>query len=219
MNFHLVKFCPMLLSDETEVRRNRSLQRLINHAHPESDKTPEHFDFTFNPTIKPRMIRELSACHFMDKAENIFFIGPTGTGKTHPAKAIGHSACRKHSELSFTAFVNLFSLLSRANPANRPDRALNQIIKPDLLVTDDFGFKKLEQKSAGYLYIIIESGYRLKSTIITTNRSVTGRTAIFPDPVMANAVMDRLCHNTHQIVIKGESYRKKFKPEIENAKG
>lgn len=91
------------------------------------------------------------------------------------------------------------------------------VIKSNLLVIDDFGFKKLEQKSAEYLYAIIKSRYQLNSTIITSNRSIIDWSQIFPDPVMANAVMDRLSHNAHQIVIKGESYRKKFKPEIKSA--
>jgi DNA replication protein DnaC len=70
----------------------------------------------------------------MDKAENIFFIGPTGTGKTHLAKAIAHSACRKHLRVEFYGFRELFSLLNKADLANRLDRALNVVIKSDLLV-------------------------------------------------------------------------------------
>jgi DNA replication protein DnaC len=207
----------MLLSDEIELRRDRSLQRLISHAHLESNKTLEHFDFTFNPTIKPQQIRELSTCHFMDKAENILLIGPTGTGKTFLAKAIAHSACRKHLRVEYYSYRELFSSLNKADLVNRLDRVLNLIIKADLLIIDDFGFKKLEQKSAEYLYAIIEARYQLKSTIITSNRSISDWSSLFPDPVMANAVMDRLCHNAHQIIIKGESYRKKFRPEIKNA--
>lgn len=203
----------MLLSDEIELRRNRRLERLIAHAHLESNKTLEHFDFTFNASIKPKQIRELSMCHFMDKAENILLIGPTGTGKTHLAKSIAHLACRKHLRVEFYSFRELFAMLNRADLNNRLERVLNPLIKTDLLIIDDFGFKKLEQKSAEYLYAIVESRYRLKSTIITSNRSIIDWSGIFPDPVMANAVMDRLCHNAHQIVLKGESYRKKFKPE------
>jgi DNA replication protein DnaC len=151
----------------------------------------------------------------MDKAENILLIGPTGTGKTHLAKALAHSACRKHLRVDFYIFRELFSLLNKADLVNKLDRVLNLIIKSDLLIIDDFGFKKLEQKSAEYLYAIIESRYQQRSTIITSNRSISDWSSVFPDPVMANAVMDRLCHNAHQIIIKGESYRKKFKPETD----
>lgn len=70
----------MLLSDEIELRRNRRLQRLITHAHLETNKTIEHFDFSFNPAIQVKQIREFSTCNFIDKGENILFIGPTGTG-------------------------------------------------------------------------------------------------------------------------------------------
>lgn len=216
-NLSFSEFLSMLLSDELELRRNRRLERLLTHARLEANKTLEHFDFTFNPSINPRQIRELSSCHFMDKAENILFIGPTGTGKTFLAKALAHSACRRHLKVEFYLFRELFAMLSRADLSNRLERALNMVIKADLLIIDDFGFKKLEQKQAEYLYAIVESRYQLRSTIITSNRSISDWLSVFPDPVMANAVMDRLCHNAHQIVIKGESYRKKFRPEIKNA--
>lgn len=137
------EFLSMLLQDELEVRKNRRLERLITHAHLEANKTLEHFDFTFNHSIKPQQVRELATCRFIDKAENILFIGPTGTGKTFLSKAIAHSACRKHLKVEFYSFRDLFSLLARADLANRLERVLTPIIKADLLVIDDFGFKKL----------------------------------------------------------------------------
>jgi len=207
----------MILTDEIELRRNRRLQRLITRARLESNKTLEHFDFSFNPSIKPQQIRELATCYFVEKAENILFIGPTGTGKSHLAKAIAHCVCRKHMTVEFFSFRDLFAELSKADIANRLDKVLKPILKADLLIVDDFGFKKLDQKSAEYFYAIVESRYQQKSTIITSNRAISDWAGIFPDPVMANAVMDRLCHNAHQIIIKGESYRKKFKPEMKNA--
>lgn len=207
----------MIVSDELQVRRNRTLERLITNAKLEATKTLEHFDLTFNPSINAAQIRELSLCRFVEKAENIFLIGPTGTGKSHLAKAIGHCACRKYMTVQFFNFYDLFSQLSKADLNNRLDNMLKSLVKTDLLIIDDFAFKKIDQKYAEYFYAVVDQRYGLKSTIITSNRSISDWTAVFPDPIMANALMDRLCHNAHQIIIKGESYRKKMKPKKESA--
>lgn len=207
----------MILSDEVQLRRNRTLQRLITNARLESSKTLESFDFTFNPSINAAQIRELATCRFIDKAENIFFIGPTGTGKTHLAKALGHMTCRKYMTVQFYNFYDLFTHLSKADLNNKLETTLKNLIKTDLLIIDDFAFKKIEQKYAEYFYAIVDHRYGLKSTIITSNRSMSDWSNVFPDPIMANALMDRLCHNAHQITIKGESYRKKHRPKKDNS--
>ena len=189
----------------------------MTNARLEASKTLESFDFTFNPSISAVQIRQLAVCRFIEKAENVFFVGPTGTGKTHLAKALGHAACRKYMTVQFFNFLELFSFLSKADLNNKLDNVLKSIIKTDLLIIDDFAFKKIDQKYAEYFYTLVDQRYTVKSTIITSNRSMSDWINIFPDPVMANAVMDRLCHNAHQIVIKGESYRKKFSPKKQNA--
>ena len=84
-----------------------------------------------------------------------------------------------------------------------------------MIIVDDFAFKKIDQRSAEYLYAIVDARYGKKSLILTSNRSMSDWGNIFPDPVMANALMDRLSHNAHQIIIKGESYRKKMSPKLE----
>lgn len=205
----------MIVSDEIQIRRNRTLQRLLTNAKLESSKTLEAFDFTFNASINASQIRELALCRFIEKAENVFFIGPTGTGKTHLAKALGHSACRKYMTVQFFNFHDLFTQLSKADISNKLEGMLKSLIKTELLIIDDFAFKKIDQKYAEYFYAVIDQRYGLKSTIITSNRSISDWTGIFPDPIMANALMDRLCHNAHQIVIKGESYRRKSRPKNE----
>lgn len=205
----------MILTDELELRRSRRLQRLITNARIEPSKTLESFDFTFNPSINAVQIRQLATCGFIDKAENIFFVGPTGTGKTHLAKALGHMACRKYFTVQYFNFFDLFAYLAKADLNNKFDKALKALLKCDLLIIDDFAFKKIEQKHAEYFYCLVDQRYQLKSTIITSNRSMSDWSNVFPDPIMANTIMDRLCHNTYQIIIKGESYRKKFSPKPE----
>ena len=212
------EFLAMILADELQLRSNRKLERLLQHAHAESSKTLESFDFSANVSIKASQIRVLSMCHFIDRGENVFFLGPTGTGKTHLAKAIAHAACRKHLCVEFFNFQELFRFLKQADLSNSLDKKMRPLLKTDLLILDDFAFKKLDQQSAEYFYMITDSRYGHKSTLLTSNRSISDWQAIFPDPIMANALMDRLAHNAHQITIRGESYRKNFRPASASSK-
>jgi DNA replication protein DnaC len=207
----------MILTDEMEARRNRKLQRLIKRAHLDQGKTLEAFDFSFNPSTNAVRIRELATCQFIERSENVFLLGPTGTGKTHLAQALSHMACRQHLIVDFYSFHALFTALSRADLAGNVDRLIGALIKSDLLVVDDFAFKKMDQKSAEWFYAIVDGRYALRSIILTSNRALSDWSGVFPDKVMANAVMDRLAHNAHQIVIKGESFRKKKAPKPKNA--
>ena len=211
------EFLSMLLNDEIEPRNMRKLARLISQAGLGTEKTLETFDFCFNPSINAAHIRQLATCRFIERGEGIFFIGPTGTGKTHLAKALCHQACRNHFSVAYYNFHHFFNELNQAAFKDQLSRLMKQLIKIDLLTIDDFGFKKISQQSAEYLYEIVDNRYSVKSIIITSNRAINDWPAIFPDPVIANAILDRLAHNSHQFIIKGESYRKKFKPVFQNA--
>jgi DNA replication protein DnaC len=207
----------IMLTDEIETRHMRKLQRLLSQAGITSQQTMESFDFSFNPAINAAHIRELATCRFIEQGEGIFFIGPTGTGKTHLAKAVCHQACRMHFSCAYYPFHQFFNELHKADLKNQLSQFIKKLIKIDLLVIDDFGFKKIDQQSAEYLYAIVDARYGIKSIILTSNRAITDWAAIFPDPLMANAILDRLAHHSHQIILKGESYRKKFKPKLQNA--
>jgi DNA replication protein DnaC len=211
------EFLGMLVTDEIEKRNMAKLQRLIKQANLGIEKTLESFDLSFNPSINAVYIRELATCQFIDKGENIFFLGPTGTGKTHLAKAICHMACRKYLSVAFFPFSHLSNELSKTTNNNQHHDVMKKLIKVDLLAIDDFAFKQIDQQTAEFLYTIVEARYMTKSIILTSNRAMADWAAIFPDPIMANAVLDRLAHNAHQIIIRGESYRKKFKPKSRNA--
>ncbi|MBU2506531.1 MAG: ATP-binding protein, partial [Bacteroidetes bacterium] len=119
----------LMLEDEILTRQNRKLQRLLTHARLNSNKSIETFDFTFNSSINAQQIRTFITCRFVEKNENIFFVGPTGTGKTHLSKAIGHAACRKYLSVGFFNFHDLFLSLHQADLNNKLDKQLKSIIK------------------------------------------------------------------------------------------
>ena len=208
-------FLSMTLTDEIDTRTTRRVKRLLHQASLGPDKTLETFDFSFNPSINVRLIKSLASCQFLERGEGVFFLGPTGTGKTHLAKAIAHAACRKLFSVGFWSFHQLFADMALADLQNRLHHLLKRIIRVDLLVIDDFGFKSLDQQSAERLYAIVDGRFGQKSTILTSNRSMTDWSKLFPDPITANAILDRLAHTSHQIVIKGQSYRKKLAPKSE----
>jgi len=211
------EFLSMILTDEIETRNMRKVKRLLLQSGMGSEKTLETFDFSFNPSINAAYIRELTTCRFIERGEDVFFIGPSGTGKTHLAKALCHQACRKHLSAAFYSFHHFFNELEKAELKNQISMLIKKLIKVDLLVIDDFAFKKIDPKSSEYLYNIVDARYAVKSIILTSNRAITDWPAVFPDPLMANAIMDRIAHHSYQIIIKGESYRKNLLPKFQNA--
>jgi DNA replication protein DnaC len=211
------EFLSMLLTDEIETRNITTVKRLILKANFGAEKTLESFDFSFNPSINAAYVRELATCRFIERGEGVFFLGPTGTGKTHLAKALCHQACRKQYTVAFYPFHQFFADLHKADKKNTLTTLMSRLTRIDLLTIDDFGFKKIEQQSAEYLYAIVDARYPTKSIVLTSNRAISDWAAIFPDAIIANAILDRLAHNAHQIIIKGESYRKKLTPKFEIA--
>ncbi len=207
----------MLLADELEKRNHRRSKRLIHQAGLIQDQTLESFDFTFNPSIPAALIRELATGRFLEKGSNIFFTGPTGTGKTHLAKALAHAICRKYLSVRFFTFQQFFELLSASDLNNQLSKFMKQMIKTDLIIIDDFAFKKLNDRLSEYFYAIVNERYTVKSMILTSNRALVDRNCIFPDPLIANTILDRLAHNAYQITMKGKSYRKHLRPAFLNA--
>ena len=183
----LTELLTMLFSDELEARQNRKLARLIKHARLNSGQTMESFDFNIAVSASRPQIRDLATCRYIQRAENVFFLGPTGTGKRiwpRPCPTPPAGATCLWSSISFP---ELFTALAKADLTGSADRLLRALCRSDLVVLDEFAFKRLDQKSAEWLYMIVDSRYSTGSIILTSNDPLTtglrsSRTRSWPMP-------------------------------------
>ena len=174
-------------------------------------KTLEQFDFTFQPSIDKKVIRELSSLGFVGRAENIIILGPPGVGKTHLAIAIGFKALEAGHTALFLTLESMITRLTKARLENRVERQLQQFVSPKVLIIDEMGYLPMNREEAGLFFRLLTRRYEKASTIITSNKSFVDWGEIFNDQVLATAILDRLLHHCTTLNIKGESYRLKEK--------
>ena len=208
-NSGYLDFLMTLIEDEYERRQSGSLLKRLKKAGFEEEKTLEGFDFSFNPQIPAKKIKQLGNCAYIDKRENIFMLGPVGVGKSHIAQALGHIACRMGYDVLYTKAAQMFRYLNGGRADNSWETRIKRHTAADLLIIDDFGLKPLTPVQSDDLYEVINDRYMKKSIIFTSNRSIEDWQGLFPDLIIANSAMDRIAHNSHQIVMTGESYRNK----------
>jgi DNA replication protein DnaC len=203
------EFLELVLSDELERRRHGALERRLQHAGVNRDQVMERFDWDAKITLDRERLKSLLGLEFIDRNENAILTGPVGVGKTYLANSLAHAACRREKNVIVRKAAKMFKDLYAARADNSLDRELLRLVTPDLLVIDDFGLHRLTQEQARDFYELVCERYERSSTIITSNRSVDEWTALFDDAILANSALDRLAHNAHQLVIEGESYRRK----------
>lgn len=208
-----MEFLELLIGDETERREAKKLNARLSKAAFEEEKTLEGFDFSFNANIPSRKVRDLAACQFLHRRENVILCGLPGVGKSHLAQAIGHQACRIGHSVLFVKAVQLFRKLAAARADQTWEERVREYVRADLLILDDFGLKPLTTAQADDLGEIVAERHLKGGMLFTSNRRVEEWLGLFPDQVFGNSILDRLAHNAHQLVIEGDSYRRTRKPE------
>lgn len=202
-------FLQRLLEDELERRNHKQLAMRVRRANFQTDKTLERFDFAFNPQVNKHMVLDLSTCQFVARKQSVLVVGPSGVGKSHLAQALGWEACKRGYDVLYATCARLLATLAAGRIDGSYDRRLQALIRPDLLILDDFGLKPLKPPANEDMYDIINERYEKGSLMLTSNRAVSEFPALFGDPLLASAGLDRLLHNAHVLVINGPSYRAK----------
>lgn len=197
----------LLCQAEVAHREERRIQMGLGIAKFPFVRTLEGFDFSAQPSLDPKQVRDLAACRWVANGDTLLIQGPPGTGKSHLAVALGREAVRQGYSVLFTSAMALITALVKGHAEGKLDERLTRYAKPKLLIIDEFGYLPLEPQAAHLMFALVSRRYERGSMLVTSNRSVSEWGTVLNDQVVATAVLDRLLHHSHVLTIRGDSYR------------
>ena len=201
----LLQLCELELID----RERRAGERRLKAARFPSHKTLEEFDFKSRPSVNKPLVLELAKGEYLQRRENLLFVGPSGTGKTHLATALGIAACGLGKKVRFYRVTELITVLLEAKEERQLLRTRGQLAKLDLLILDELGYVPASKAGAELLFDVIATAYERNSVFVTTNLPFENWTEVLGNERLTGAALDRLTHRCHILETKGESYRLK----------
>lgn len=206
-----LEFLQVLCQDEITRRDAAALERRLRAARFEATAAIEDFDFSYNPKIPAAHIRDLTTLRFIDAGESVVLHGPVGVGKSMIAQALGHAACRRGHSVIFTKTSRLLADLAGGHADRSWESRLRRWARPGLVILDDFAMRAFSATQADDLYELI-SERAGASVVITANRAAEDWYSLFPNPVVAESILDRVVNGAHHIAMPGRSYRPNRRP-------
>jgi DNA replication protein DnaC len=205
-----IDFLQVLCEDEIARRETTAMTRRLHKARFEDQATLEGFDFTASPKLPAAAIRDLAALRWLHAGESVILYGPAGVGKSHVAQALGHLAIRQGADVRFMRTSRALAHLAGGHADRTWHKRLAELARPAVLILD-FAMRELTPAQADDLYELITER-AAAPLVLTSNRAPQDWYPLFPNPVVAESLLDRLINNSHQVFMNGPSYRPNKKP-------
>jgi DNA replication protein DnaC len=203
-----------LIEGEANLQADRAVARRIQAARFPVIKTLDTFRWDWPKKVNRLQIQDLFRLGFIREHANVILLGTVGLGKTHLATALGHAACQQGMSVLFANAIDVINTLHAAQTKGTLKNELRKYTNPSLLILDEIGYLPIDQRGADLLFQVISARYERGSIVLTTNKAFKQWPAIFNgDSTITAAVLDRLLHHGHTIVLEGDSYRMKDRTE------